>query len=151
MNFQHFSHPAYEKLETLWKLDSVTKLSQFVHAVKSDYRKKIVEEVIKEFEHRVSSQSNKFRKGLIHGDANEQNILVENQNGEWKIKAIIDFGDSHIGCYLYELAIMITYMVLLKKDIDVGGYVLAGFSRIMNISEQEFSLLKVGNTYNQNI
>lgn len=115
--------------------------------MQSENRKKLVEEVIKEFDHQVRRHSNRFRKGLIHGDANEQNILVEHQNGEWKIKAIIDFGDSHVGCYLYELAIVITYMMLLKKNIDAGGYVLAGFTRIMTISEEECSLLKVGNSH----
>lgn len=128
-------------------MESVTKLPQFLYAVQSENRKKLVEEVIKEFDHKVGRHSNSFRKGLIHGDANEQNILVENHNGEWKIKAIIDFGDSHVGCYLYELAIVITYMMLLKKNIDAGGYVLAGFTKIMTIPEEECSLLKVRNIH----
>lgn len=124
-------------------LDSVTELPQFIDAVKSEKKRKIVEEVIKVFRKRVASSSTKFSKGLIHGDANEQNILVEKKGGEWKIVGILDFGDSHVGCYLYELAIAITYMMLIAKNVDVGGYVLAGFMRLMSISEEEYALLKV--------
>lgn len=140
---QNFHHSAYENYTTLWMLDSVLKLSQFIHVVKSEKRRRIIEEVMKQFEDRIIAVSNKLNKGMIHGDVNEQNIVVENINGEWKIKAILDFGDAHYGCYLYELAIAITYMILVAKTLDVGGYVLAGFLRHMEISEQEFPLLKV--------
>lgn len=125
-------------------LDSVPNLPNFIHAIRSKEKIKLVDEVLKQFETRVTHSSHKFQKGLIHGDVNEQNILVEkNERGDWKIKAIIDFGDSHIGYYLYELAIAITYMIVLAKNLDVGGYVLAGFLDVMNISETEYSLLKV--------
>lgn len=125
-------------------LESVTKLPEFIHVIPSDKRRKIVEEVIKDFQQKVISQSSNFKKALIHGDANEQNIIVEKTSGDWKIKAIIDFGDCHIGCYLYELAITITYMMLLTKNLDVGGYVLAGYMSVLGIPKEECSLLKVG-------
>lgn len=80
---------------------------------------------------------------MIHGDFNEQNILVEEVDGKWMIKAILDFGDSHYSCYLYELAIAVTYMILLKKDIGVGGQVIAGYLSVNPISSMEVKLLKV--------
>lgn len=103
-----------------------------------------MKEVLRDFQNKVADSSKTLKRGLIHGDINEQNILVEKQNEVWKIKAIIDFGDSHIGYYLYELAIAIAYMIILAKNVDAGGYVLAGFSKVMALPETEYSLLKVG-------
>lgn len=111
----------------------------------------MIEKIITQFECKVLNIQNTFKNGLIHGDANEQNILVEIKNGKWKIKAILDFGDSHIGCYLYELAIAITYMMLVAKDVNVGGYVLAGYLKHMNISEREYLLLKVAKLYTESL
>lgn len=98
-------------------------------------------DIVRQFEERVLSIRNKLEPGMIHGDFNEQNILVEEINGEWQIKAILDFGDSNYSCYLYELAIAMTYMMLLKKDISAGGHVIAGYSSVIRISTIE--LLKV--------
>lgn len=81
--------------------------------------------------------------GLIHGDINEQNIIVDEEKGNYRIKAIIDYGDCHIGCYLYELAITMTYMIILAKDIAAGKHVLSGYSSVRKVSDLEYSLLKV--------
>lgn len=101
------------------------------------------EKIIEEFESRVLPRISTFKKGMIHGDINEQNILVEERNGKYQVKAILDFGDSHTGCYLFELAIMMTYMILEAKDINMGSYLLAGYLAHQKISEEEYQLLKV--------
>lgn len=80
---------------------------------------------------------------MIHGDFNEQNILVEEKQGKWHVKGILDFGDSHIACYIFELAITMTYMMIQGKSLDVGRYVLAGYSSVRKLPPEEFSLLKV--------
>lgn len=103
----------------------------------------MVLKIVQEFEERVLKVRDKLESGMIHGDFNEQNVLVEEINGKWMIKAILDFGDSHYSCYLYELAIAVTYMMLLKKDVAVGGHVIAGYLNVKQISPMELELLKV--------
>lgn len=124
-------------------LDSVPQLSQFTFAVKDVTRRKIVEDIIKQFKDRVLTVREKLEKGIIHGDFNEQNIVVEKLNEEWTIKGILDFGDSQYSCYLFELAIAITYMIIVTKNLDAAGYVIAGYSKTRSIPDIEFSLLKV--------
>lgn len=102
-------------------------------------------DVIDEFKQRVLEVRDQLEPGMIHGDFNEQNILVDEMNGKSRIKAILDFGDSHYSCYLYELAIAMTYIMLLKRDIRVGGHVIAGYLNVKPISDTE--LLKVRNIY----
>lgn len=129
-------------------LDSVPNLNQFLFAIENAQKKGRVYEIIEQFQARVLSIRNDLEKGVIHGDFNEQNIIMENVEGQWKIKGILDFGDSQYSCYLFELAITITYMVLLGKNLDIAGFVIAGYSTIRKPTKVEFSLLKVSQTLN---
>lgn len=99
--------------------------------------------IVQEFAERVLKVRDKLEAGMIHGDFNEQNILVEETDGNWRIKAILDFGDSQYSCYLYELAIAVAYMTLLKKDISAGGHVIAGYFSVKQLPAFEFDLIKV--------
>ncbi|XP_074042312.1 hydroxylysine kinase isoform X2 [Leptinotarsa decemlineata] len=138
-----FHHPAYNNYKTLWMLDSVPQITQFLFAIQDKTKKQLVQNVVQEFQDRVLSISNTLERGLIHGDFNEQNIIVEEQNGQYEIKAVIDFGDAHIACYLYELAITMCYMMLIDKDVYAGGHVLAGYSAIRKVPDAELSLLRI--------
>lgn len=80
---------------------------------------------------------------MVHGDFNEQNVLIEEVDGRWKVKAILDFGDSQYSCYLYELAIAVTYMMLQGRSVKAGGHVIAGYCSVKPIGTSEFGLLKV--------
>ena len=46
--------------------------------------------------------------GYIHGDFNEQNIIVDAQDN---IHGVIDFGDSQKNPLVYDIAIAIMYMM----------------------------------------
>ena len=46
--------------------------------------------------------------GYIHGDFNEQNIIVDAQDN---ILGVIDFGDSQKNPLVYDIAIAIMYMM----------------------------------------
>ncbi|XP_018562853.1 hydroxylysine kinase [Anoplophora glabripennis] len=140
---QSFHHAGYDSHKSLWMLNAVPQLRQFIFAVKDESRKKIVLEVINEFESRVLPLLHLLEKGLIHGDVNEHNILVEKTDGKWNVKTIIDFGDSHLGYCLFELAITMTYMIVHSKDVNAGGYILAGYSRVRKVPKTEFNLLKI--------
>ena len=53
---------------------------------------------------RLSSET-----GYIHGDFNEQNIIVDSLSGD--IRGLIDFGDSQKNPLVYDLAIAVMYMM----------------------------------------
>lgn len=124
-------------------LDSTPELKQFIFVLDEQYKRDIVMDVITQFEDRVLSIKHYLEAGMIHGDFNEQNILVENVNGKWVVKSVLDFGDSQFNCYLYELAVTVAYMMILGQDLDIGGYVIAGYSCMRQIPAREFNLLKV--------
>nr|CAD7605349.1 unnamed protein product [Timema genevievae] len=145
-----FHHPAYESYSSLWELKSAPLLRKFIFAVREEERKQLVEDVLHSFEKNVLPSLETFEKGtcLIHGDFNEQNILVSSigEDEPWQITAILDFGDTHISCYLFELAITLCYMMLLPCEgmdpLDVGAHVLAGYSTVRAVPGTELQSLK---------
>lgn len=136
-----FSHPAYDSHKTLWMLTSVPKLHQFTYSVKCTGDRELVTEVILAFENDVLQVTPQLEHGIIHGDLNEQNILV-NEDGT-DLKAVIDFGDSTKTCLIFELAIAMCYMMLHTGNISAGKFVLQGYQSVRRLTELEKRILKV--------
>ncbi|XP_045475482.1 hydroxylysine kinase [Harmonia axyridis] len=143
VKLRNFSHEGYKDRNTPWMLANVPQLQNYIFAVKDDSRKKLVTDIIAAFTSEVLPKSEKLEKGLIHGDVNEQNVLVEQQNGRWHVKGILDFGDSHEACLLFDVAITMTYMIIEAENIDYGGYVLTGYNSVKRLLPEEMNLLKI--------
>ncbi|XP_017475430.1 PREDICTED: hydroxylysine kinase [Rhagoletis zephyria] len=143
---KNFQHEVYDTHKTLWMLESVPRLREFLYVLQDISRKAIVEEIIDAFEKNVLTQLDKLEKQIIHGDYNEQNIIVEQSkksaDGEYKVKGIIDFGDTNKSPIIFEIGIALTYMILQAKSLESGGYFIAGYTDIRPISTEERSLLK---------
>ncbi|XP_044745365.1 hydroxylysine kinase [Coccinella septempunctata] len=138
-----FYHEGFKDRNTPWMLANVAQLKDFLFAVKDEKRKKLVTSIIEAFTAEVLPKSDKFERGIIHGDVNEQNILVEQRDGHWHVKGILDFGDSHEGCLLYDVAVTMTYLIIEARNIDYGGYVLRGYNDVRKLSHEELKLLKI--------
>lgn len=122
---------------------SVPHLEEFVYVVNEAHRG-MVEDIIKQFQERVLNKIDEFPKQIVHGDFNEQNILVgKGSNGDFKVIGFIDFGDSQKSCLLFELAIALTYMMLTTGHIETGGFFLGGYKMTRLIPPNELKLLKV--------
>lgn len=105
----------------------------------------MVESVIQEFKQKVLNSVDEFPTQMIHGDYNEQNVIVEKgpNDGDYKVIGIIDFGDTQKSPLLFELAIALSYNMLITGEIATGGYFLAGYKMTRLIPENEMKLLKV--------
>lgn len=72
-----------------------------------------------------------LRRSVIHGDANDYNVLVESD----RVSGLIDFGDVVYGWTAGNLAVALAYVVLGKADpFAAAKHVIDGYT-------QEFSLL----------
>lgn len=122
---------------------SIPHLEEFVHVV-NEAQRGMVEDIIKQFQRRVLDKVDEFPQQIIHGDFNEQNILVgKSGNGEFKVIGFIDFGDSQKSCLLFELAVALTYMLLMTGEIETGGFFLGGYKMTRLIPQNELNVLKV--------
>lgn len=143
---KNFQHPAYENHKPIWKLESVQQLGKFIFALEDTSKQTLATEIIHTFTNDIEPLIPSMDKGLLHGDINEQNILVQkSEDGEWHIQGIIDLGDSHISCYVFELAIAICYMMLQSKSFDpleAPAHIMAGYSTKRKIPHSEYLILK---------
>lgn len=143
---KQFNHPVYDTHTTPWSLKEVLHTRKFLHAIKDETDRKMIEDIFEEFERTVVPAIAELEQGIIHGDFNEQNIIVlpdAHEGGVWNFASILDFGDTSKTCYLFELAIVTTYSMVLDQELATAGYVLAGYSKIRKVPEKEMELLPV--------
>ncbi|KAK2176613.1 hypothetical protein NP493_652g03063 [Ridgeia piscesae] len=148
-----FSHPALTCHRSLWSLESVPSLTQFLYAVTDKSLQQLAEDVINTFTRDIIPNLDQFQRGVIHGDFNEQNIIVKQrpsatpgEDQQYDMCAVIDFGGSANSYYVFEVAITIMYMMVESSVIDpmkVGGHILAGYLSEQPLTDVEFDLLKV--------
>ncbi|CAH0697273.1 unnamed protein product [Spodoptera exigua] len=143
---QNFNHSGLVTREHMWMLTKVPELEKFKYVIKDAEKLELAEEVIEEFKYAVLPRLDELEKGVIHGDVNEMNILVGLKEGgsksDYRVTGIIDFGDIQYSYYVFELAITMTYMMLVSGDPRVGGYVLAGYTVNRRLPDDEYRLLK---------
>lgn len=141
---KNFTHKAYETHKTLWMLQSVPQLRDFLYALKDHQRKSLCEEIIEAFESKVLSVLSTLELQIIHGDYNEQNIVVNksSQSDSYRVTGVIDFGDTSRSPLIFELGIAMSYMMLQAKDLASGGIFLAGYTSIQPINPKEREYLK---------
>ncbi|XP_014205379.1 hydroxylysine kinase [Copidosoma floridanum] len=141
LTLQGFSHPGYANRTSLWILQAVTRLRRFVSALKSDSERELVESIVREFEARVLPVHESLDRGIIHGDLNESNVLVGDSKAE--ISGVIDFGDSHVNCYVFELAVCLCYMITKANDLGMARHVIDGYKSVRPLTAGEREILKV--------
>ena len=94
------------------------------------------------FTNHVLPLRTKLPMSVIHNDANDNNILTEEIDGEPGICGIIDFGDMVYTCTICELAIAIAYMILGKDDImGVSRAIASGYHAARPLSPEEIDVL----------
>jgi Ser/Thr protein kinase RdoA (MazF antagonist) len=76
----------------------------------------------------------KLRKSVIHGDANDYNVLVDGD----RVVGLVDFGDMVYSHTVGELAIAIAYVVLGKSEPrTVAAPVIEGYEREFSLTKDE--------------
>lgn len=108
---------------------------QYIHKITD---RRLVEYYHLQFNEIVKPLIPELRQSIIHGDANDLNVLVKND----KVSGIIDFGDSTYSLLINELAVAITYSVLNKADpIKWALPIIKGYSEIIPLTETEVDIL----------
>ncbi|CAL1544961.1 unnamed protein product [Lymnaea stagnalis] len=138
---EDFSNPFYDSFDCVWSMNSVPKLADVTFAVKDESLRKICEDVIEKFQNEVLPLKSGFRIGQIHGDLNEQNILVlEAADGSVAVSGLVDYQDTARSHPLYDLAILVCYMMMVSSELpveDIPGHVLAGYTSKLDLTPSE--------------
>lgn len=129
---------AIESRHLRWDLQYALDCYDYLPEIQDTHNRRVVEYFFLQFELEVLPQLKKFRKSIIHADANEANILVDHG----KISGLIDFGDMVYSQTINELAIAVTYAILTTSDpMAVAKKVIKGYHEVLPLTFQEIDAL----------
>lgn len=125
--------------------------SYITTATQDDAERKVLTLVYDKFTNEVIPQLGDLKKQAIHGDINDENVLViPNQSGDGhQIASMIDFGDMSVSYRVFEVAICMMYMILLRvqqgdthnEAIRMAGHALCGYQSVYGLSQSALALL----------
>ncbi len=126
-----FDHPfSYRKLK--WNLRRAAWIRDYTHHIEDPARRALVERVIA-----APVDLTQARRGIIHGDLNDHNIIVNNG-----ALSIVDFGDAHHGFPICELAIACAYAAFGQADrVKAIEHVARGFDEVFPLTAAERFML----------
>jgi Ser/Thr protein kinase RdoA (MazF antagonist) len=133
-----FDHPAFHR-EFHWNMVNATKIvRQYEELVTPPSLRKQVVKCADDFENAVGLRIDKLPRSVIHGDANDYNVIVEDQ----RVVGLIDFGDMIHSFTAGELAIALAYVVLDQCDpLTCAKEVVAGYISECSLNEDELNVI----------
>ena len=90
----------------------------------------------------IKKQYARLRKGVIHNDINDNNIIVSDDRLRPQVTSIIDYGDAVHTQIINEVAITIAYAIMNKPDVlDAAMPVVNGYNNQFPLLEAELPFL----------
>ena len=116
------------------------------HAIDDDAISGATARLGHEFDTRIKPLLSRLPRGAVHGDLNDNNILVAVGNGksamEHRVSGIVDFGDMVHSYRVGDLAIAIAYAMLGSNDpLTVVAEVARGFAERATLNDDEMAAL----------
>ncbi|MFW9805968.1 MAG: phosphotransferase, partial [Candidatus Thorarchaeota archaeon] len=141
-SFADFDHPSTHR-DFYWDLKKASlTISKFKENISDPEKLKLVEYYLSLFETNVVPRMDELRTSVIHNDANDDNIVINNPHDENRTFGILDFGDMVYSHTINELAIAIAYAILDKADpIGVGQKIVSGYHSVYPLTELELEVL----------
>lgn len=134
---QDFSHPAMHRSYT-WDISRASEANDGLKYILNHERRRIASYFLLQFDTEIVPKIHQLRHAYIHNDANDYNVLVQ----EDKISGLIDFGDMVFTALINNLAIACTYAMLDQEDpLACAALIVAGYHKAYPLTEQETDLL----------
>ncbi|MEO6893838.1 MAG: phosphotransferase, partial [Ginsengibacter sp.] len=132
-----FSHPAMHR-RYIWDISNAADANAKLDFIKDHERRRIVAYFLLQFETEVLPVLPSLRHAYIQNDANDFNILIE----ENKVAGLIDFGDSVYTALINNLAIACAYAILDNDTpLQSAALVVKGYHQSYPLQEKEIELL----------
>ena len=135
-----------------WDLSQLFVLESYISvASQDDTEQQVLQYVFNSFVNEVIPRLGDLQKHVIHCDVNEENILVSPKQGldGHEIAGVLDFGDVCVSYRVFEVAICMMYMMVLRvqqgdspnQAIKMAGHILCGYQSVYSLSTSALSLL----------
>lgn len=137
-----FSHAAAER-ELDWDLARASEVvERHITEIEDAEGRELVQYFHARYRDSAAPRLTDLRRSVIHGDANDHNVLVEDGLWQKSVAGIIDFGDAVKSHLINELAIASAYALLDKPDpIAAAAHVVSGYHEILPLREIELEVL----------
>ena len=132
---ERYTHPTAHRPDDLWNLDNVIACKAYLQDVTDEDVRTRIERIYETYEKNVLPRLQTLRRSVIHGDANDSNLLVV-VDRPTKIAGLIDFGEIQCATHINELAITLAYGLLGEDDIAMASAnIIAGYDREFKTSK----------------
>jgi 4-aminobutyrate aminotransferase-like enzyme/Ser/Thr protein kinase RdoA (MazF antagonist) len=135
---EDFRHAAMER-PLLWALTSAPEHRKLLVHIEDPQRRELAGAILAKFENTILPFLRGMRRQVVHHDANDYNILIDDHR---RVSGLIDFGDMVAGPTIAELAVAIAYAMFGHADpIKAVLPLVAGYHDVNPLSEVEIDLL----------
>jgi len=137
-----FEHPAARR-ELLWDLSHAGRHAAGLETIADPGRRALAGRALARFEREVVPALPRLRRQVIHGDANDHNVVVGDPRALPRpVTGLVDFGDMHHGLLVAEPAIAAAYALFGADDpLDAIAALVSGYHAALPLEEQEIALL----------
>lgn len=141
-----FDHKAIHR-DFYWDLSKARAVVESrSHAIDDDELSGAIARLGHEFDTRVKPLLSSLPRAAIHGDLNDNNILVALANGttalQQRVSGIVDFGDMVYSYRVGDLAIAIAYAMLGSDDpLTIVAQIARGYAERIKLDDAEMSAL----------
>lgn len=126
-----------------WDLAQLATQRHHSRLIEESGDRRLVETAIDGFLERREALLPRLRRGLIHGDANDHNVIVSSgEEAPAGLVGLIDFGDLVVTESVYELAVAACYVGLTAEDPwSAAQPLIGGYDEIRSLNEAELEIL----------
>jgi len=134
-----YDHPVAHR-EFEWDISQAEWTIKYVDLLDADIR-----HIARHFQERFLESRHllaTLRKGVVHNDANDRNIIVSHNPAEQVVLSIIDYGDAIYTELINNLAVTVAYAVMEKPEpLQAALPVIKGYHEQFPLEEGELTLL----------
>ncbi len=136
-SLKNFSHPAMHR-HYEWDIANSLDAEVNLPYIKDHEKRRIAAYFLMQFRKEVQPLQHVLRKAYIHNDANDYNVLVQDN----KVAGLIDFGDMVFTNLINNLAVACTYAMFRQRNVlHAAATVVKGYHEKYPLTEQEVSVL----------
>lgn len=135
-----FTHPYMQRAQ-LWNLSEAGRSQQYATHIIGETNQ-IAQDVFSKFKVSIKGKLQLLEHGVIHNDANDYNVLVNEQQGSFLVNGIFDFGDMAYQAYICDVAIALAYAILNQDEpLEVCSDFLRAYHKIKPLQVEELEIL----------
>ena len=126
------------KRNFIWDSTRIDWIKSNINLFSDKKKREIIKMVLDSYQKNIKKKLNQFRYSIIHGDANNYNIVVKKN----KITGLLDYGDSIFAPTVCELSVALAYTLMNSDEIiDKCYYMVKEYNSIYKLNKIEIEAI----------